>query len=288
MTTKDYYGILGVPKDASQDDIKSAYRRLARKYHPDVTKEPDGEARFKDVGEAYEVLKDPQKRSNYDQFGTADPFQHSRGAWKRGGGVHTNVDVEEALRQARAAYNGFHQSGGGGKVDRVQEVQIPLKIMIDGGTVTVMTVRRKAEQRGGVTMMFTSTEPVIVRIPENSRIGDEVKTKVGDDEVTFILFPGSDIGWKVHGYDLITEITVDIFDFLLKKQQTIQDPYGAKIEVKMPPGIGVGSIFRLRGKGLTDKNGHSGDLLLKLNITTPELNEQQRGYLNEAVSKIRS
>ena len=70
MKFKDYYQILSVPRDASQDDIKRAYRRLARKYHPDVSKEKDAEARFKEVGEAYEVLKDPQKRAAYDRFGT--------------------------------------------------------------------------------------------------------------------------------------------------------------------------------------------------------------------------
>ncbi len=70
MEYKDYYKILGVAKDASQDDIKRAYRKLARKYHPDVSKEADAEVRFKEVGEAYEVLKDPEKRQAYDQLGS--------------------------------------------------------------------------------------------------------------------------------------------------------------------------------------------------------------------------
>ncbi|MDH3515045.1 MAG: DnaJ domain-containing protein, partial [Gammaproteobacteria bacterium] len=69
MEFKDYYQIMGVSRDASQDEIKRAYRRLARKYHPDVSKETDAEARFKDIGEAYEVLKDPEKRAAYDRFG---------------------------------------------------------------------------------------------------------------------------------------------------------------------------------------------------------------------------
>src|SRR4051812_35755092 len=71
MEFKDYYAIMGVPRDATADQVKQAYRKLARKFHPDVSKEADAEARFKDVGEAYEVLRDPQKRAAYDQLGNA-------------------------------------------------------------------------------------------------------------------------------------------------------------------------------------------------------------------------
>ncbi|HHH39430.1 MAG TPA: J domain-containing protein, partial [Sedimenticola sp.] len=69
MEFKDYYKVMGLQRDATQDEIKRAYRKLARKYHPDVSKEPDAEARFKEIGEAYEVLKDPEKRAAYDQLG---------------------------------------------------------------------------------------------------------------------------------------------------------------------------------------------------------------------------
>ncbi|HFQ91244.1 MAG TPA: J domain-containing protein, partial [Chromatiales bacterium] len=70
MEFKDYYEIMGVPRDATQDEIKRAYRKLARKYHPDVSKDPDAERRFKELGEAYEVLKDPEKRAAYDRLGS--------------------------------------------------------------------------------------------------------------------------------------------------------------------------------------------------------------------------
>ena len=93
MQTMDYYQIMGLDKSADQAEIKRAYRKLARKYHPDVSKESDAENKFKELGEAYEVLKDKQKRSNYDQFGTADPQQnfnpHTR-TYSFNGGVDIN------------------------------------------------------------------------------------------------------------------------------------------------------------------------------------------------------
>src|SRR5690554_6243309 len=125
MEFKDYYRILGVSRDASQDDIKRAYRKLARKYHPDVSKEADAEQRFKEVGEAYEVLKDPEKRKAYDQFGAnwkeGQEFRPPPG-WEHGfefsGGGFTDTadfsDFFEALfgRAARARHrSGFRARG---------------------------------------------------------------------------------------------------------------------------------------------------------------------------------
>ena len=85
MANKDYYSILGVGKDAGEDEIKSAYRRLAKKYHPDLNKTPEAAEKFKEINEAYSVLGDPKKRSNYDQFGSADGNPFSGGGAGRGG-----------------------------------------------------------------------------------------------------------------------------------------------------------------------------------------------------------
>ena len=93
MDKRDYYEVLGVSRNASESDLKSAFRNLARKYHPDVSKESDAEARFKEVGEAYEVLKDPEKRAAYDQFGHAgvDPSMGGRGGFGGGGANFSDI-----------------------------------------------------------------------------------------------------------------------------------------------------------------------------------------------------
>src|SRR3989304_155512 len=105
MEFKDYYQIMGVKRDATQDDIKRAYRQLARKYHPDVSKQADAEARFKELGEAYEVLKDPEKRAAYDQLGAN---------WKAGQDFRPPPGRDEGLEFSGGAFAGGVAAGGWG------------------------------------------------------------------------------------------------------------------------------------------------------------------------------
>src|SRR5512137_1040497 len=125
MRYKDYYQVMGVPRTASQDEIKRAYRKLARKYHPDVSKEKDAEAKFKELQEANEVLKDPEKRAAYDQLGPdwrpgqdfrpppdwGKGFEHSRGAGGAGAGDFSDFFSE--LFGERSPFRGASQTGGG-------------------------------------------------------------------------------------------------------------------------------------------------------------------------------
>jgi curved DNA-binding protein len=141
MEFKDYYKILGVERGASKDDVKRAYRRLARKYHPDVSKESDAEARFKEMKEAYEVLKDPEKRSAYDQFGAnwkaGQDFQPPPG-WQReyssGGGAESFGDAgqfsdffETLFGQTRGGGFGFRSAGRAKGEDLNAAINIPIE-----------------------------------------------------------------------------------------------------------------------------------------------------------------
>lgn len=142
MEFKDYYEIMGVERNSTQDEIKRAYRKLARKYHPDVSKEPDAEARFKEVGEAYEVLKDPEKRTAYDQLGAnwkAGQDFHPPPDWDQGfefhGGGFTSADTEqfsdffESLYGRDAYTQGF--TGGSGREFHARGEDTHAKVVID-------------------------------------------------------------------------------------------------------------------------------------------------------------
>lgn len=292
MTAKrDYYQIMGVKRDASQDEIKRAYRKLARKYHPDVSKEHNAEVKFKEVGESYECLKDPDKRKRYDQLGHGwnEPIQ-SRGSWKRGGDTESFVDLEEILRRAGAAYASGDPDNVnmGGYTTRPQQVKIPLSMMIKGGNIGVQARRTRSVVRGQMSMQHVDTSVVHVAIPPNAKMGQKIKTTQNGTEYTFIIYPGNDYHWTVSGHDIISSFEVDIFQAVLGHKGEFIDPWGKKGQVSIPAGISEGSIVRLVGKGIQDIQGRTGNLLLKINITTPVLNEKQKEILKKAVDKIRS
>ena len=295
MAKRDYYEIMGVKKDASSDDIKKAYRKLARKYHPDVSKEPDAEAKFKEVGEAYECLKDDDKRSRYDQLGHGwnDPMRAQPGAWKRGGGVYSDVDLADILRQAQQAYaNATHGNSRydfqEGFTTPTQKVQISLSTMIHGGTVGVQgkKVHKTGDSYSSTT--FVTNEPVMLKVPPNTKLGETLTVRTGSSEFKFQVFPASDYRWHVKGHDLIGVFEVDIFEAMIGSTSSIIDPWNKKVEIKIPEGTDSGDTIRLVGKGIEDINGRKGNMLLRIQINIPTLNERQREILREAVEKIRS
>lgn len=297
MTTKrDYYDIMGVKRDASQDEIKRAYRKLARKYHPDVSKEHDAETKFKDVGEAYECLKDPDKRDKYDQLGHGwnDPLRNQRGAWKRGGGQYTDVDLAEILRRAKQAYADgtadfeYGPPSGGDETIPTQRIQIPLATMIHGGTIHAQGKRVRKVQTGHSSTMFVTNEIILLNVPPNTKMGETLSSKSGNDVFTFQVFPASDYRWQVRGHDLVGVFEVDIFEAMIGSKGKVLDPWNKLVEIKIPEGTDSGDTIRLVGKGIEDINGLKGHMLLRIQINIPTLNEKQREILKEAVEKIRS
>lgn len=291
MKYKDYYEIMGVDRNATQDEIKRAYRKLARKYHPDVSKEPDAEARFKEVGEAYEVLKDPEKRAAYDQFG--ENWQHGQdftpppgwdAGFEFGGGGYTEADAahfsdffENLFGRGGA---GFHTRGGRGRgggfhmkgEDHHARILIDLDDAIHGAERTITLKVPQVDETGHVV---TRERTLNVKIPKGITRGQRIRLKgqgapgmgegpAGDLylEVDFKPHPF----YRVEGKDIYLDLPITPWEAALGATISVPTP-GGKVDMKIPAGSQSGKKLRLKGKGLPGKP--PGDEYVILQIETP-------------------
>ena len=287
MEYRDYYKIIGVERDATQDAIKRAYRKLARKYHPDVSKEPDAEARFKEVGEAYEVLKDPEKRAAYDQLGAnwkAGQEFHAPPDWDagfefRGGGFAGGdssafSDFFESLfgrgfqGAQYAGHGGFHPRGE----DHHAKVLVDLEDAWQGATRQITLQLPEVDSQG---RLHTRGRVLNVRIPAGIRQGQRIRLAgqgapgpgagpAGDLylEIEFRPHPF----YRVDGRDLYLELPVAPWEAALGAIAKVPTPAGT-VDLKIPAGSGSGSKLRLKGRGIPGKT--PGDLYVDLKIALP-------------------
>tara|TARA_R110002094_G_scaffold81284_11_gene86640 strand:- start:109 stop:1059 length:951 start_codon:yes stop_codon:yes gene_type:complete len=289
MEYKDYYKIMGVKRDATQDEIKRAYRKMARKYHPDVSKEADAETRFKEVGEAYEVLKDPEKRTAYDQLGanwkTGQDFRPPPD-WDQGfefhGGGFTGGDAEQfsdffdtlfgrgaAGGYARQAHRA-HQARG---EDTYAKVLIDLESAYQGATRT-LTLKHTELSPDGRPQLRERT--LNVRIPKGVRQGQHIRlakqggvgTGKGEAgnlylEVEFRPHPF----YKVEGKDVYLDLPVAPWEAALGASVKAPTPTGP-VDLKIPSNSSDGRKLRLKGRGIPAKE--PGDLYVVLQIALPK------------------
>ncbi len=290
MEFKDYYAIMGVPRDATADQIKQAYRRLARKYHPDVSKEPDAEARFKEVGEAYEVLRDPARRAAYDQLlkGGHRPGEQFRPPPDWGAGFEFTAGPDEdafafegdpseffealfgrAGFGRRGGARGFHRPGRGR--DHHARVVIDLPAAIEGGTRTLTLRVPEWDEEGRPRLRERTLD---VRIPRGIQAGQHIRL-AGQGEQP----PGSEPGdlllevefaphplLRAEGRDLYMELPVAPWEAALGASVRLPLP-GTPVELKVPPGSKAGTRLRLRGRGLPASP--PGDLYVTLRVVLP-------------------
>ncbi len=286
MEFKDYYQIMGVKRDATQDEIKRAYRKLARKYHPDVSREPDAEVRFKEVGEAYEVLKDPEKRTAYDQLGAnwkagqdfRPPPDWDAGFEFHGGGfsgadASRFSDFFESLfghgfPGGRSGHAGFHAHGE----DAHAKVLIDLEDAYHGATRT-LTLQHTELGADGRPQVKQRT--LNARIPRGVRQGQLIrlagqggagvgKGKAGDLylEVEFRPHPF----YHVEGRDVFLSLPVAPWEAALGATVKAPTPTGA-VDLKIPAGSTGGRKLRLKGRGIPGTT--PGDFYVVLQIVLP-------------------
>jgi len=288
MEFKDYYKIVGVERDATQDQIKRAYRKLARKYHPDVSKEPDAEARFKEVGEAYEVLKDPEKRAAYDQLGANwkaghdfNPppnwdagFEFGGGGYTSGGGADYS-DFFESLfgrgfggAHAGRAGGGFHARGE----DHHARVLIDLEDAFRGAT-RVITLRHPELDKSG--HVVNREHALNVKIPKGVKEGQRIRL-AGQGAPGMGNAPAGDlyleIGFNPHplyraeGRDLYLDLPITPWEAALGATVKTPTPLGP-VDLKIPVSTRSGQKLRLKGRGIPGTP--PGDIYVVPQITLP-------------------
>jgi curved DNA-binding protein len=273
---KDYYQIMGVSREAAADDIKRAYRRLARKYHPDVSKEKDAEERFKEIGEAYEVLRDPEKRAAYDALGTRKPGEEFRPPpdWQfdRGDNVDAGAhsDFFDQLFGGLGRGRGSFRSRG---FDTAGQVEITLEEAFRG-TERRLSLQRVAVDEHGRPK--PAPQQLDVRIPAGVIDGQKIRVAAqgqpgvgggpaGDLFLEVRLLPHR--WFRADGRDLWIELPVTPWEAALG--ETVRVPtLGGKVDLKLPKGSQTDRQLRLRGRGLP--GSPPGDQLVVLKIVTPE------------------
>ncbi|MDT8363391.1 MAG: DnaJ C-terminal domain-containing protein [Nitrosomonas sp.] len=303
MEYKDYYQIMGVTRDATQAGIKQAYRKLARQYHPDVSKESGAEARFKEIGEAYEVLKDPEKRAAYDRLGarwkSGQEFQPPPG-WDQGFEFHGGQSQADASQFSSFFESLFGRYGSGGQSRSYghdfKGQDSHAKISIDLEDVFQDTVRSLTLQH---TELGQDGRPQIkerilnVRIPKGIRQGQHIRLagqgsagqgqgKAGDLylEVMFKPHPL----YKVDGKDISLELPVAPWEAALGETIKIPTPQGS-VDLKIPANSHAGQKLRLKARGIPGTP--SGDLYVGLKIVLPPVdNEQAKAFYQEMKQKM--
>jgi len=298
---------MGVARDATQDEIKRAYRKLARKYHPDVSDQSDAEERFKELGEANEVLKDPEKRAAYDQLGAnwkeGQDFRPPPG-WDEGyefsgdaagGGGPGNEQFsdffESLFRQSQGQAGGghgghqeFHMHGE----DRRARISVDLHDSYTGATRSITLHAPELTNDGRV---MTRDRTLNVKIPKGIHDGQQIrlagqgapgigKGKTGDLFLEVEL--RTDSHYRVENTDVYLDLPVAPWEAALGASVTVPLPSG-NVNLKIPAGSNQGSKLRLKGKGIPAKQ--PGDLYVVLDVTLPPADSDESKALYEKMSK---
>jgi curved DNA-binding protein len=298
---KDYYQVLGVPRTASEDEIKSAYRKLARKYHPDVSREADAEQCFKDVNEAHEVLKDPQKRALYDQYGEA---------WKAAADGHAPPPGSDHAREDFAAagfdasdfadvgsvfeafFGGPFRSGGRANwarpaADHEATIELDVEAAFRGGEHSISLVDAESGER----KQYNVRIPPGVRARQRIRLagqGGRSPSGAGDLFLQVQLRPSE--AFRLEGSDVYTTLAVAPWEAALGTTATLRTLEGS-VRVKVPAGSSSGRKIRLKGKGYPRARGERGDLYAEVRIDVPaELSDEERNLLQRwgEISRFRA
>lgn len=293
MEYKDYYKILGVDRKASEEDIRKAYRKLAKQYHPDYNpNNKQAEERFKEINEAYEVLSDAKKRAYYDRVGSDYSQWQRRGApgdfnWEQYGGFPGGArpaGMDDLNDLFGGGFSDFFQTifGMGGRSASRSQPQ---------GYQQEMDITLEEAYKGTTRLIKSNGKQKRVRIPAGVRAGSKVRVAgAGPNglDLYLILNLTEDERFERRGDDLHTTATVDAFTAILGGEADVETLDG-RIKLNIPAGTQPGQVFRLAGRGMPHLRDpkNKGDLFVKVKVQIPKyLSSKQRELLEEA-SKIK-
>jgi curved DNA-binding protein len=293
MDYKDYYKILGVDRKASEDEIRKAYRKLAKQHHPDYNpNNKQAEDRFKEINEAYEVLSDSKKRSHYDRLGSdysnwqrrGNPGDFNWGQYGGGfpGGTRVNMDDLNEMFGGAGGFSDFFQTifGMGGARQQSPRTQMQ-------GYQQELEITLEEAYKGTTRLIQSDGKEKQVRIPVGVRTGSKVRVAgAGPNglDLYLIVAVAEDKRFERHGYDLHTTATVSVFTAILGGEADVET-FEGKIKLNIPAGTQSEQVFRLAKRGMPHLNNtkEKGDLFVRVKVQIPKyLSAKQRELLEEA------
>jgi curved DNA-binding protein len=298
---KDYYSILGIERSAGEDDIKKAYRKLARKYHPDVSKDPKGEEKFKDVSEAYQTLKDPEKRAAYDRLGSHQPgqdFQPSPDWGRDFGGKFTDgqtsfddVDLSDLFAHFGGGRAGKGRTAHARMAIPGEDFEVTAQISLEDafrGTQVALNLSVPEYDEHG--RMRRAERTFQARIPKGATDGQRLRLRGqggkghngghdGDLYLNIKLHPHA--LYRVDGHDVYIDLPLAPWEAALGATVEVPTLAGA-VHLKVAPGTNTGQRLRLAKRGLPKPGSGDGDLFAIVQIVVPhELSERERALFKE-------
>lgn len=297
MAKRDYYEVLGLKKGASEQEIKSAYRKLARQHHPDVDKSAGADTRFKEVSEAYQILSDPQKKQSYDQFGHAasrgsaggggnpfgegfNPFGQGgfQYQWSSNGGADPNMDFSDPFDLFNQIFGMAGGGGGfGGQRRPTYQLSISFEDAIHGAEKDIEVEERSRDGK-------VSRKRMKVKIPAG--VDDGTRMRFGEMDLVFRVARSTK--FIREGADIFTEATLEIPQLVLGDTIAIETVSG-KVNIKVPPGTQPGSLIRIKGKGAPNlSRGGVGDHYVRVRLEIPQTLSGEEKSLYEQLAVLKS
>ncbi|WP_458248406.1 DnaJ C-terminal domain-containing protein [Streptomyces sp. MAI_2237] len=296
---RDFYEVLGVPRTADKDEIQRAYRNLARKYHPDVNKDPTAEERFKEINEAFSVLSDPDQRARYDRFG--EDFRKVPEDWEErvgagagpGGGFRWSTGDGPRVRYATSGFGAegvdvddlFGSFFGGAGRTRVpgadQEAELPLTVeeAYRGGRRTVTLAGPSGQRRYEVDVPPGVVDGQRIRLAGEGGRGSG-DGSAGDLYLRVRIQPHP--RFRLEGRDVYVQLPVTAWEAALGATVPVPTPSGGTAKVTVPAGSSSGRRLRLRGEGMPNPRGTDGNLYAELRIMVPpRLSDRERALFEE-------